>query len=161
MQPTANQIYLDVSLKPNRSLSPRGFLVVMGIASAVSLGAGTYFFLHGAWPVMGFFGLDLALLYWALKASYRSANLYERVRLDRSDLKIERTHPNARRQAWTLHPAWVQVSVDNPDEHHARLRLKDRSTAIELGGFLPPQERAQVADLIRDGLERRKRALLQ
>lgn len=132
----------------------------MGVAGAVSLVAGIHFTLKGAWPVTGFFGLDLALLYWAFKASYRQGELTERIYLDGAKMTIERSRPGFQNQAWTLHPSWVQVSVDNPEEHHAALKLRDRSTAIELGSFLPPRERSQVADVIRDGLERRKRALL-
>jgi len=153
-------LFLDVSLKPNRSLSQRGFLVVMLVASAFSIIAGTYFYMKGAWPIMGFFGLDLVLLYWALKASYKSALLNERIQLDRAEMTVERTYPNNRRQAWNLHPSWVQVSLEDPEEHHARLSLRDRGTAVELGRFLPPRERAEVAHLIKDGLERRKQALL-
>lgn len=152
--------FLDMSLRPSRSLTPHGFLIVMGIASVVSIVAGVHFTLKGAWPVMGFFGLDLALLYWAFKASYRQGELTERIYLDGAKMTIERSRPGFQSQAWTLHPSWVQVSVDDPEEHHAALKLRDRSTAIELGSFLPPRERSQVADVIRDGLERRKRALL-
>ncbi|MEM6683276.1 MAG: DUF2244 domain-containing protein [Pseudomonadota bacterium] len=161
MQSAPTNTFLDVSLKPNRSLSPRGFLLVMVVAGLFSLVAGTYFYLKGAWPIMGFFGLDLALLYWALKASYKSALLNERIQLDRAEMTVERTYPNKRRQSWNLHPSWVQVSLEDPEEHHARLSLRDRGTAVELGRFLPPRERAEVADLINDGLERRKQALLR
>lgn len=132
----------------------------MGIAGAVSVVAGVHFALKGAWPVMGFFGLDLALLYWAFKASYRQGELTERIHLCSAEMTVERSRPGHQSQAWSLHPSWVQVSIDDPDEHHAALKLRDRSTAIELGSFLPPRERAQVADVIKDGLERRKRALL-
>lgn len=152
--------YLDVSLKPSRSLTPHGFLIVMGIASTVSIIAGVHFYLKGAWPVMGFFGLDLALLYWAFKASYRQGEVSERIHLCSAEMKVERTAPGRKSEAWSLHPSWVQVSVENAEEHHATLKLRDRSTALELGHFLPPRERAEVADMIRDGLERRKRALL-
>lgn len=157
---SAQHTYLDVSLKPSRSLSPRGFLAVMGIAGGVSLVAGVHFYLKGAWPVMGFFGLDLALLYWAFKASYRQGELTERILLETSAMTIERTRPGAQSQAWTMHPSWVQVSVEDAEEHTASLKLRDRSTAVELGRFLPPRERSEVADVIREGLERRKRALL-
>lgn len=157
----ANTPFLDMSLRPNRSLTPHGFLIVMGIAGTVSLIAGIHFTLKGAWPIMGFFGPDLALLYWAFKASYRQGELTERIYLDGAKMTVERFRPGYDNQAWTLHPSWVQVRMDDPEEHHAALTLRDRSTAIELGRFLPPRERSQVADLIRDGLDRRKRALLK
>lgn len=160
MTKLSNDTFLDVSLSPSRSLSPRGFAALMFVAGAISGVAGVHFYLKGAWPIMGFFGLDLAVLYWAFKASYKQGMLTERIQLSASDLTIERSQPGRKSQAWTMHPSWVQVSVDDPEEHTATLKLRDRSTAIELGRFLPPRERAQVADVIRDGLERRKRAML-
>ena len=38
---------------------------------AVSFVAGVVFLLMGAWPVFGFFGLDVLLLYWAFRLNYR------------------------------------------------------------------------------------------
>ena len=58
-------------LTPHRSLSRKGFLALMLVAGGISLVTGTTFLLAGAWPVFGFCGLDVLLLYWALKLSYR------------------------------------------------------------------------------------------
>src|SRR5680860_283168 len=45
-------------LTPHRSLGPKGFMVFMGLVSTVSFGTGLLFYMMGAWPVMGFMGLD-------------------------------------------------------------------------------------------------------
>jgi uncharacterized membrane protein len=37
----------------------------MGCIAAVSFAAGIGFLLIGAWPVFGFFGLDVVLIWWA------------------------------------------------------------------------------------------------
>ena len=66
-------------LHPHRSLSPRGFLILMSAIGLVSFVMGMVFLLIGAWPVMGFFGLDVALIYFAFKLNYRSGRLYETV----------------------------------------------------------------------------------
>jgi uncharacterized membrane protein len=55
----------SVVIRPHRSLGSLGFLVLMAVFGAVSFAAGVAFLLMGAWPVFGFFGLDVLLLYWA------------------------------------------------------------------------------------------------
>ena len=59
-------------ITPHRSLGRVGFLVLMAVFGAVSFVAGIAFLLMGAWPVFGFFGLDVVLLYWAFRLNYRT-----------------------------------------------------------------------------------------
>ncbi len=47
-------------ITPHRSLGRVGFLLLMAIFGAVSFVAGMAFLMDGAWPVFGFFGLDVA-----------------------------------------------------------------------------------------------------
>ncbi|MGI9388105.1 MAG: DUF2244 domain-containing protein, partial [Methyloligellaceae bacterium] len=107
----AGPIYFDALLRPNRSLSPLGFWIVMGLIGGVSFAAGIAFFLQGAWPVVGFLGLDVALIYWAFKASYRSGRLHEIVRLTDEVLEIHRISPSGRVEVWRYQPYWVQVDM--------------------------------------------------
>ena len=66
-------------LTPHRSLGGAGFLVLMLAVIIVSFASGLFFFLIGAWPVMGFLGLDVLLIYWAFRISYRTADAFEEV----------------------------------------------------------------------------------
>ena len=59
-------------ITPHRSLSSTGFLIFMLCIGGISFAAGMVFLMLGAWPVFGFFGLDVALVYWAFRANYRS-----------------------------------------------------------------------------------------
>jgi len=79
-----------VTLAPHRSLSPFGVKVVMGAMGLVSLGAGAMFLSLGAWPVFGFFGLDVLLLYLALRASARSARAREHITVTASLIEVRR-----------------------------------------------------------------------
>ena len=74
-------VFLDAVLAPHRSLPPAGFLIVMLAFGGLSFVAGILFVLHGAWPVTGFFGLDVGLVYLAFRINYRSARREERIRL--------------------------------------------------------------------------------
>ena len=59
-------------ITPHRSLSSIGFLVLMAAIGIVSFLAGILFLVLGAWPVVGFFGLDVLLIYWAFRINYRA-----------------------------------------------------------------------------------------
>ena len=51
-------------LRPNVSLSRDGFIILMVVFAAICLVAGGFFLAIGAWPVFGFFGLDILFSIW-------------------------------------------------------------------------------------------------
>src|ERR1700720_4888607 len=79
-------------LTPYRSLNRTGFLVLMGFLSAVSFAAGVAFLLMGAWPVFGFFGLDVLVIYWAFKVNFRRAQATEEILVTPSELRVRRVN---------------------------------------------------------------------
>src|SRR5262245_44735626 len=91
-------------ITPHRSLSPLGFLVFMAVLGGISFTAGMVFLLAGAWPVCGFFGLDVLLVYWAFRVSYRRANAYELVTVTPSELTLRQVSHYGRMCEWTLNP---------------------------------------------------------
>jgi uncharacterized membrane protein len=142
---------LDLVLRPHRSLSPAGFWILMGLLAALSFVGGIVFWLAGAWPVIGFLGIDLLLVYIAFKASYAGGRAYERVRLSPEALTVERVDPWGRRKDFALQPHWLRVELD---AERSRLSLTSRGRTLTIAAFLPPEERAEVADEIRAALAR-------
>jgi uncharacterized membrane protein len=150
--PAGEPLLFDAVLYPHRSLSPLGFWLIMGGIAFVSFVAGIAFLLKGAWPIFGFFGLDVLLMYWAFKASYRSGRLHETIRLSREALVIERVQPSGRRQSWRFQPHWLRVELDDPPAHGSQLTLRSHGKALVVGAFLTPEERAEVAVALRRAL---------
>jgi len=150
----SDTVFLDAELRPNRSLSPRGFRWLMGVLVAISFFAGLAFVSIGAWPVFGFFGLDVLLIWLAFRASYRSGNLFEYLRLTRDRLDVTRIHPSGRKQRWTFQPWWVRVSLPRPVEHESQLTLSSHGRSLVVGAFLTPDERGEVADALEDALHK-------
>ena len=70
------------------------------------------FLLAGAWPVFGFFGLDVLLVYWAFRLNYRSAKAYEQVTVTPSELTVRKVSHHGRVSEWTLNPLWVRLERD-------------------------------------------------
>src|SRR5690348_16343440 len=81
-------------LHPHRSLEPKGFLILMLAIGGVSFLMGMAFLIMGAWPVLGFFGLDVLLIYVAFRLNYRAARAYEVVELTPHTLTLEKVSPS-------------------------------------------------------------------
>src|SRR3977135_699572 len=77
-------------LTPHRSLSRTGFLVLMGFVTVVSFAAGVAFWLMGAWPVFGFFGLAVLAGTWAFRINFRHGEATEEIRMTHSELRVRR-----------------------------------------------------------------------
>ena len=140
-------------LHPHRSLPPRGFAVLMAVLGAASFMACTICVLVGAWPVIGFFGLDVALVYVAFRASYRSARQHECVRLTETSLMVERVSIRGERRRWSFEPYWLRVIIEERGDGNA-LTLASHGRALALGSFLAPTERRSFAAALQAALAR-------
>jgi uncharacterized membrane protein len=140
-------------LHPHRSLPHSGFLILMGLVSLVSFIVGMVFFLMGAWPVFGFFGLDVALIYWAFKLNYRSGREYETLHLTPDVLTLTHVDPAGKREAYEFNPYWARVScnVDRADGRTS-LWLSAQGQAVRFGKFLTDDERRAVANALTGAL---------
>lgn len=146
----------DVVLYPHRSLTPFGFGLLMGGVCVVSFGAGLAFFFAGAWPVVGFFGLDVLLIYVAFRLSFRAARLTETVTLTEDELLIRRTSPRGRTHAWSFQPFWVRVAIDENADRDSRLVVSSHGRHVALGDFLVHEERVDLARALRAALTQLK-----
>jgi uncharacterized membrane protein len=140
-------------LHPHRSLSARGFAILMGALCLVSFAAGMVFVLLGAWPVMGFFGLDVALIYWAFKVNYRDGRAYETVDVTSDHLTVTRFHRDGSKETTTVNPYWARVdlSTHRPDGRTS-LRILAQGTIVRVGQFLTDDERRDFAMALSDAL---------
>ena len=148
----ASPVLFDAVLAPNRSLGRVGFVAVMAGVIVVSVGLGTYFLLQGAWPVFGFFGLDIVLLYLAFRLSYRSGRLRETIRVTADEVVVRRIAPNGRTAEWRFNPYWLRVALDEPVEHDSQITLTSHGRSLVIGPFLAPEERASLVKALRDAL---------
>jgi uncharacterized membrane protein len=150
----ADEPFFQALLTPHRSLGRTGFAILMGALLFGWLVTGAILLAHGAWPVFGFLGLDVLLIYVAFRASYRSGRLVETVRLTDAALEVRRIDAYGRAAAWRVPPTWAKVEVDNPGEHNCRVVLRSHGESVVLGAFLSPPERKELADALRTALSR-------
>jgi uncharacterized membrane protein len=156
-----DRVFLDVVLTPHRSLGPRGFLIMMLLLAAISFVSGIVFVSIGAWPVFGFFGLDVALIYLAFRANYRAARAFETLTLTCDALTIRRVSAKGREHCVRLEPYWLRVEMEEPAEHGAPLIVASHGQRHSVGSFLTAEERLDLARALRAALDSRKAALIE
>src|SRR5258708_1931197 len=147
-------VFLDAVLAPHRSLKPAGFVAIMAVFGGISVVAGTLFVLHGAWPVMGFFGLDVALVYLAFRINYRSARRQERIRLVSDALTVERLGVRGERRPWRFQPYWLRGTPEGESDESNRLTISSHGRSLVVGSFLGAGERRSLAATLQDALAR-------
>ena len=150
--PVAGLPRFHAVLRPYRSLGPVGFTVLMGVLAGASFAAGVFFMSIGAWPVFGFFGLDVALVYIAFRLNYRAGRLYETVDLAEGRLDVARVHPGGRREAWSFEPYWVRVELGRGRGNAPELAIASHGRRLVLARFLSPAERESFAHALMDAL---------
>jgi len=141
-------------LLPHCSLPPRGFHLLMLILGLISLSVGIGFVSIGAWPVMGFFGLDVALVYFAFRLNYRSALRSETIRLAGDVFTVERVDVRGERRMWRFQPFWLRVILEERGDEWNRLLVASHGRSLVIGDIVTPAVRRELAASIREALRR-------
>jgi len=151
-------VIFSALLTPHRSLSRTGFIAVMGILTVASFAAGVVFLMLGAWPVFGFFGLDVLLVYWAFKINFRHAKATEEITITHTEIRVRRVSHRGHAMEWTLNPLWVQLDKKTHEEFGIeKLYLLSRGKRLSVGSFLGPDEKASFAKALSAALNAAKR----
>lgn len=135
-------------LHPHRSLPPKGFLILMVAIGSVSFVSGMVFLMMGAWPVMGFFGLDVLLVYIAFKLNYRAARAYELVELTPSTLILRQVSASGKAESFEFNPYWVRVLFTERHDGGNHLKLASHGRELEFGRLLNDDERREFAQAL-------------
>ena len=145
-------------LTPHRSLNRTGFLVLMAFLSVISFAAGIAFLLMGAWPVFGFFGLDVLVIYWAFRINFRRAKASEEIRVTPSELRLRRVSHRGHVVEFVLNPLWVQLDQKCHAEYGIeKLYLLSKGRRVAIASFLGPDEKASFAKALTAALQAARR----
>jgi uncharacterized membrane protein len=145
-------------ITPHRSLSSTGFVIFMLCIGGLSFVSGVMFLMLGAWPVFGFLGLDVLLVYWAFRANYRSARAYEEVTITPSELTVRKVNHRGGVREWTLNPVWVKLDrIEHEEFGIERLFLTSHGRRLTIAGFLGPGEKASFARALSNALGEARR----
>lgn len=149
-----NPLRFDAVLHPHASLTPRGFFLLMAAVGVISFCAGVAFVIAGAWPVFGFFAIDMVLVYLAFKLNYQDARRYETLQLTDTTLTVERVAPSGKRERWRFQPYWLQVEIEDHPAPDSALTLRSHGRIVEIGSFLTADEKIDLANALRAELHK-------
>jgi uncharacterized membrane protein len=123
-------------------------MILMSAVCLVSFGTGLLFYLLGAWPVIGFMGLDVLLIYVAFKLNYRAGRVYETVELKEDALTVTRVQASGNAERWSFNPYWVQLKLESRIGRSTQLSLVSHGTRLTIASFLSDHEREDFADAL-------------
>lgn len=151
--PEAQPELFSAVLTPHRSLSRAGFFAVMAFVSIISFAAGLAFLLMGAWPVLGFFGLDALAIYWAFRVNFHHARASEEILVTPSELRLRRVSHRGHVAEFVLNPLWVRLDRKCHAEFGIeKLYLVSKGRHVAIARFLGPDEKASFAKALTSAL---------
>lgn len=136
----------EALLMPHRSLGRRGFVVLMVLFTGLCMVNGFVFLMAGAWPILGFCGLDVLLLFGAFWLNYRSGRAREEVSVSRTLLSIRKIAPSGRITEYLFNPFWARFRVARHDEIGITgMLVSGEGRSTDVGSFLNPADRESFA----------------
>jgi uncharacterized membrane protein len=156
--PEAQPELFSALLTPHRSLSRAGFVAVMTFVTIISFAAGLACLLMGAWPVFGFFGLDVLGIYWAFRINFRHARASEEIRVTPCELRVRRISHRGHVVEFVLNPLWVRLDqIIHPEVGIEKLYLVSKGRRVAIASFLGPEEKASFAKALTAALQAARR----
>ena len=148
-----NKLY-EISLYPYRSLNKTGFFILMFSLGLISFVAGIIFMIKGAWPVFGFFGLDILLVYIFFKINFRSGKKKEILILTKNQLIIEFYNSKKISKTYYLDAHWLQIRLSKLKNEMSKLKISSKNKSIIIGSFLRYQEKIDVVKSLKKALKK-------
>ena len=126
----------------NNSLSSSGRRLVFAFILTVSFGiAAVFSFGFGAWPIMPFAGIEMAVLYVAFRYVDGHAGDYERITIKGDSVAVE-VREGGRVAHFELNRYWAQVVCEREGAH---LALRSHGREIEVGRHMCDEQRLEMA----------------
>ena len=158
ISPNPDAPVFTATIVPYRSLSTKGFSLLMGFVGFVGLATSVPFYLMGAWPVVGFMGIDIALIYIAFRASYASARAYEQIVLTRLDLLFRSVSWRGHQREVRFNALWTRIErEEHPEFGTERVTIVQGRQREEVAASLGRAARGDFADAFERALASAKR----
>lgn len=157
-QSAVDRPIFSARLTPHRSLSRDNMRLLIGLFAGACILTSLPFLFLGAWPVAGFMGLDIALLYWAFRANFRDARAYEDVTVTPVELHLSKVSARGARRDFHFNPLWVRIEKEEDEEFGLqKLEIASRGSSVEIAYYLAPEEKAEFADHLSRALAEARR----
>jgi uncharacterized membrane protein len=138
-------LYMDAELRPTRSLSERGFIVLISIVTLANCASAAVFVRMGATLVPLFLGVDVLAILVAFLVSYRTARRVERVQVSAAEVTVTEETPKCSRLVWQSPTAFTRVLTERDEGRVVSCKLALSGREAEVAAALGPKERAEFA----------------
>jgi len=147
-------ILFEAVTSPPAGLSARGLRWVCGLAAAAAAVPSVAFALLGAWPILGFLGVEVVLVLGllALHRRWQSARI-ETVVLTGDRLRVLR-RDRGREERAELEAYWARIALDAPGDRAPVLVATARGRSVEIGRYLAPEEKRALGEALEAALRR-------
>ena len=146
------QTYMDAVITPHRSLSERGFIILISVVTLANCCSAAVFVYMGAVLVPFFLGLDVLAVIVAFMVSFRAARRVERVTITARDVVVTHEAPNWTRVVWESPTAFTRVAVDKEEDRTVGLRLALSGREVHVAQALSPSERGEFAKALEQAI---------
>jgi uncharacterized membrane protein len=158
MSATLDQPLFELTIRPYRSLTLRGMRLVMVLVACASFVASLPFVILGFWPVAGFYGLDILLLYLAFRSNFKAARQHEEVRISPFELLLRKVNSDGKTAEWRFNPLWTRLEAEKHDEFGVlNLAFVSRGQSVPIGQFLGSEEKSTLLSGLSKALSEAKR----
>ena len=155
--PMSSALYMDAVITPNRSLSERGCIVLIGVVTVLNCASAAVFLKLGASLVPVFLALDVAAVIAAFVISFRAAKQVERVQVSARDVRVTYETPRWSRVVWESPTAFTRVALEVEDERVVGLQLALSGKAVPVATALSPPERGDFARALQRAISEARR----
>ena len=155
--PMLRPVYMDAVITPHRSLSQRGFIVLIAVVTVANCASAALFVSMGATFVPVFLGIDVLAVLVAFISSYHAAKRVERVQVTARDVRVTHEAPNWSKLVWESPTAFTRVQLETEDERAVGLRLALSGREVAVAAALSPRERAEFARALEDAIHTARR----
>lgn len=150
-------LYMDAEIRPNRSLSQRGFVILIAAITALNCVSAAVFLSMGAHFVPIFLGLDLVAIVVAFLVSFHAAKRVERVQVTASAVRVVHETPRWSKLVWESPTAFTRLGLERDEARVVGVRLMLSGRQVAVAEALSPVERAQFAEALEQAIWRARR----
>lgn len=150
-------VYMDAVITPNRSLTDRGFIILVAVVSAANTASAIVFVNLGATLVPIFLAIDLIAIIVAFLVSFSAAKRIERVQVTAREIRVTHEAPNWSKLVWESPTAFTRVAVVKEEERTVGLSLALSGREVPVAQALSPRERGEFAQALQQAIQEARR----
>ena len=145
-------MYMDAEIRPHRSLSERGFIVLIAVVTLANCASAAVFIYMGAFYVPFFLGIDVIAVIVAFLASFRAQRQVQRVQVTAREVTVTHETRRSRTVVWESPTAFTRVSVEREEGRTVGVRLTLSGRQHAVAQALSPRERGEFAVALEDAI---------